>query len=78
MIVYDRPFEISRQQYKYLRKAFAGIAAFRKTFDWRQFRWRYYTKVWLMKYAPYIQSYLESTSVNQDAMIESKFLNPKK
>ncbi len=53
-IKYDTPIEVSEQQYKKISSEFGGIVATKKE------NGKYYIKVWVMKYAPYIEAILRS------------------
>ncbi len=52
IIKYDTPIEVTKSQYNTLMNKFAGIVAGREE------EGKYYIKVWLMKYAPVIHSFI--------------------
>jgi hypothetical protein len=51
-IQYDTPIEVTKEQYTTLMNKFSGIVAGRED------KGKYYIKVWIMKYAKVIQTYL--------------------
>lgn len=53
-IKYDTPIEVTEKQYNKIRSEFGGIVATTKE------QGKFYIKVWVMKYAPYIQAILRS------------------
>ena len=55
-IEYNKPVEVTEEQYKYLTREFAGIIAHNKK------EGKYYIYVWIMKYAGMVEEYLEKTS----------------
>jgi hypothetical protein len=52
-IIADKPIEVTEMQYRVLMNECAGIVAGRKA------EGKFYIKVWMMKYAPGIKSFLE-------------------
>lgn len=53
-IEYDTETEVSKEQYQYLIKNFAGVVAHRES------EGKFYIKVWLMQYAKSIENFLNS------------------
>ena len=51
-ILYDTPFEVTEIQYNTIMSKCAGIVAGRNDGD------KFYIKVWLMRYLPYIKKLL--------------------
>jgi hypothetical protein len=53
-ISYNTPIEVTKDKYEILMNDFASIVAGRIDGD------KYYIKVWVMKYAPYIKKVIEA------------------
>ena len=58
-IKYDQPIEVNKKQYDAVRTKFAGIVAYSKIGD------KYFIKVWLMQFAPFIKIELEINAEKQ-------------
>lgn len=56
-IEYDTETEVSKEQYQYLIKNFAGAVAHRES------EGNFFIKVWLMQYAKSIEDFLNSKKV---------------
>ena len=63
-IKYDRPIEVSAQQHAYLSRTYAGTIAHRTEGE------RYYIKVWIMRYAKDIKTFLNYYYINSLVIIK--------
>ncbi|WP_300571221.1 hypothetical protein [Flavobacterium sp.] len=52
-IKYDEPIEVNKKQYDAVRAKFSGMIAYSKIGD------KYFIKVWVMQFAPFIKIELE-------------------
>lgn len=59
-IQYDIPIEVTQEQYSFLKIEFVGALAHR--YDKQNNKW--WIKVWLMGYAPFIKKYLEKINIH--------------
>lgn len=57
-IYLDTPFEVTENQYNVLMSKFPGVVAGRYDEDNN----KYYIKVWLMKYKPYVEDILKNNN----------------
>jgi hypothetical protein len=58
-IEYNKAIEVNKEQYDFLVKNAAGIIAHNKKHDGKD---GYFIYVWMMKFAPIIQQFIEKTT----------------